>query len=298
MLDQVLSSGSLSVAGCASLRSCRLYLSHVYPARVGRGQVAPFGAHMAEGGGRVSVRFLEALRLHRGLLSLAPVRRVDLTLGARPRAVLYTDACCAPGGDGLPCLKLCCIILRNDTGARFGFTFTVPSAMVMHFDAKDTYIGHGEALAPLLAFSLAREHLQGCSIVGLIDNIGVLGAFTKGASSVGHFDPIVHFVNLSVAFLECSVWRERVDSHANIADGGSRVGASDPVARAAGIQLSEVSDVWWPVDLRSVQADAWINFLRSGDLGMSKNDRLRATRLQMCLSVSCICCVLSVPVGT
>ena len=45
------------------------------------------------------------------------------------------------------------------------------------------------------------------------------------------------------AHIRSSVWWEHVDSPANIADGGSRIGVSDPVAKEMGIKLTQIP---WP----------------------------------------------------
>ena len=97
------------------------------------------------------------------------------------------------------------------------------------------------------------------TVVGFIDNLGVLSSFCKGASSIGDYDAIVHTVMLQSAHLNLSMWWEHVDSDANIADGGSRIGVSDPVAAAAGVKLKDVAMIAWPAHPRDASAQTWLD---------------------------------------
>ena len=111
---------------------------------------------------------------------------------------------------------------------------------------------------------MAADLLRGRSVVHYIDNLGVVGAFSKGASSIGDFDPIVHAVTLASVALNIKTWYEHVDSNANCADGGSREGVSDPVAARLGIELRWAEDPGWPVDLRALSSERWCEFARCG----------------------------------
>ena len=94
-----------------------------------------------------------------------------------------------------------------------------------------------------------------------MDNLPLLSALCKGSSSVVDFGCVVHAIHLHVASLGLLAWYEHVDSQANIADGGSRVGVEDPVARRMGIRLAEVQLPPWPLDVADAPPDTWLRML-------------------------------------
>ena len=57
------------------------------------------------------------------------------------------------------------------------------------------------------------------------------------------------------------MWLEHVDSRANPTDGGSRVGVSDPLAAALGVELKAVPFPPWPADVLNFSPDAWCELL-------------------------------------
>ena len=108
------------------------------------------------------------------------------------------------------------------------------------FHERTQYIALGEAFAPLLALCHERELLRGSSVVLFIDNLSLLSALCKGSSTVSDFGCIAHAVHLALASIDCRCWFEHVDSKANIADGGSRLGPKCLEAKCLGISLIEV----------------------------------------------------------
>ena len=91
-----------------------------------------------------------------------------------------------------------------------------------------------------------RNHpavFQDTKPVCFIDNMAVLSALVVGNSRVLDLSLPVYTVAMRSTMLNCSPWREHVDSAANIADGGSREGIIDPVAAKLGIRLHHVQ---WP----------------------------------------------------
>ena len=66
---------------------------------------------------------------------------------------------------------------------------------------------------------------------------------------------------LRAARLDLSCWWEHVDSHANVADGGSRIGTGDLVAANLGITLTEVPMIDWPAAPRDASAETWSSII-------------------------------------
>ena len=102
----------------------------------------------------------------------------------------------------------------------------------------------------------------GISAALFTDNLPLLSALCNGSSSVVNFGTVVHAMLLQVAAYRLLAWYEHVDSEANVADGGSRLGVEDPLARSLGVTLREVPVPPWPVNVRDAPAQAWLDMLR------------------------------------
>ena len=70
-----------------------------------------------------------------------------------------------------------------------------------------------------------------------------------GRARIADFGSVIYAVHLSLARLRATAWFEHVESSANCADGGSRVGHACPVARHLGIALREHQFPAWPQDV-------------------------------------------------
>ncbi len=110
------------------------------------------------------------LQFHLELRRFNPLRTVDVVLNTRRRVTLYTDA---SAEDGVVSL---CYVLLLDSGQGVGGTAIVPPEVLQSFMDEQTFIAHGEALAPWLALWHEGQHLRGASVVVFIDNLGVLAA--------------------------------------------------------------------------------------------------------------------------
>ena len=111
-------------------------------------------------------------------------------------------------------------------------------------EEKDTYIALGEALAPTLAIKFHPNEFRDTLPIFHIDNMSVLSALVLGNSKVIDLSIPTYTAALYAIKLRCCPWWEHVESAANVADGGSRVGVSCPVAKRLGITLQWQS---WPV---------------------------------------------------
>ena len=102
---------------------------------------------------------------------------------------------------------------------------------------RQTQIAVGEMLAVLALFREFGKLLQGCSLVVFIDNIGVICSIVSGSSKFADLGSMAHAAEMFLV-RKCIVpWFEHVASWSNVADGGSRVGITDEVARACGVQM-------------------------------------------------------------
>ena len=91
-----------------------------------------------------------------------------------------------------------------------------------------------------------------------IENLALLSALRKGSGTVADFGCLVHSLHLQLAGLQCRAWYEHVDSNANVADGGSRVGPSCPEAKRLGIDLIKVPLPHWPKRPLDAGPEHWL----------------------------------------
>ena len=144
---------------------------------------------------------------------------ISLSTQPQARFTVYTDASCEVVPPMTqPTVKLCYVLLGHHGSPNTGGYCTVPQEVLGSFADRETYIAHGEALAPL--FALHNEPRL-CYAVALwfIDNMGVLSSFCKGSSTVADFGCVIHVVLMIQAARKLATWWEHVDSKANTADG-------------------------------------------------------------------------------
>ena len=130
----------------------------------------------------------------------------------------------------------------------------MPESILHSFGARATYIAIGEAFAILFAIASEEEMLTGCSVMFFTDNMSVLAALCKGSSTIEDFGCLVHVIMLSLARIRATAWYEYVDTKANIADGGSRVGKTCPLAKKVGISLANHILPNWPEKVMKASA--------------------------------------------
>ena len=91
--------------------------------------------------------------------------------------------------------------------------------------------------------------------------MSVLSGLTTGASKAADLGAVLQAATLLATRLDCQIWWEHVDSDANPADGGSRVGITCPVARDLGVKLMRYEFPDWPANVLDVKPDEWLQIL-------------------------------------
>ena len=86
----------------------------------------------------------------------------------------------------------------------------------------DDQIGMQELLAVPLGLETFSSVVAGTLLTVYIDNDGVLGGILRGSSVAADLNQAIGFLWLDIAKAGIGVHCERVESHANIADGPSR----------------------------------------------------------------------------
>ena len=195
-------------------------------------------------------------------MGLAKWKVIDLFPVGRTRFTVYTDACALPSSSGgLPYVGLCYIIFDHAKATATGGVAVLTDPSFHSLDPHLQYIAVGEAFAPLLCLFHVGELLRGESVVFYLDNLSLLSALCKGSCTVVDFGSVVHAIQLYMASFGLLTWYEHVDSEANVADGGSRKGVEDPLARSMGIVLRTATLPPWPADVRAASAQVWLAML-------------------------------------
>ena len=261
-LAQSIASRKLSPKDARRLSGKLTHLASFYLGRIGRGQTHSIVEHGLGSAEEVSNNLLLCLQFHLALLDLKPYRHVSLVPDQMPRRTIYTDASCEPRPPLVrPVVQVCWIVLDMACNIALGGFTVVPDAVLRSFEERHTYIAQGEAFGPLLAVHFHCDVLTCAHLIFFIDNLGTLSAMITGRARIADFGAVVHAFHLSVARLRSTSWFEHVESPANPADGGSRVGAACPIARQLGIQLHERSFPNWPKNVMNADPSIWLSYL-------------------------------------
>ena len=229
---------SVSSGSAASLRGKLLHLSATREARTGRGTYPLLGS-IADGNtvGWCTQLDIE-LRFILFGLSEPHCRTFPLTptLDLGPR--IWSDSSFEPGSP-CPVMKLCTIVANHSSKA--GIVCLAPPWLFPLLCERKTQIAVGELFAAFFAFLWFPSVLAESSVVGYVDNMGVIHTVVNGASTAVDLGSISMALHRRTVHLKCRVWWEYVASASNISDGGSRIGVACEVSRAAGISLREVA---------------------------------------------------------
>jgi len=191
------------------------------------------------------------------LIDMEPWKTISVYVDHRPKLTIYTDAAC-DSVQGTMSVRLCYVILSANycSAGRAAFSPDVFSSL----SARETFIAQGEAFAPLLALFHESRALADSSAIWWIDNMGILSCFCKGSSVVGDVSCIIHAAVLRMASIRMRSWYEHVDSHANVADGGTRF--STTITDLLGIPMRDVSLPPWPKDTLHAPPSEWLSWFQ------------------------------------
>ena len=175
----------------------------------------------------------------------------------KSRTRCWTDASFEPGPP-FPKMRMCAIV-ANDS-SRVGIVVDAPLGFFEYFEPRFSHISVGELFAVMIAFYYMADAFKDTSAICYVDNVGVIHTIVNGASSQVDLGALTHGLHFRLAQLRASVWWEYVPSPSNIADGGSRVGIGCPLAKIAGISLSEVSCAVLPLGFPFCRPSEWSNW--------------------------------------
>jgi hypothetical protein len=252
----ILDSGQMPTGLARTVQGKLIHFSNACEGRISRGQVHAFKDFIKNEGTKLTAPMRANLLFHLAIIDLAPWRTISFQKLCRNPVVIYTDASCEPGQNGL-IVKLCYVLIAEEYKAAGVAKFS--DSIFQSFEDRQTFIAHGEAFAPLLALYSEGQFLQNRSILWFIDNLGILSCYCRGSSLVADVGCIIHASLMLQAKLRTVSWYEHVDSKANVADGGSR--DSSELTDRLGIPLTPKQLPPWPANVLTAPADVWLKWL-------------------------------------
>ena len=261
---RVLDTGVIQASTARSLRGRLLHLAGVFACRLGRSHLFALGEVEFEGDQPVTERLRECLLFTLELIGLEPWRDVSLSASALRHVVVISDASYEAGPSGAPVSRICFIVATPDGSVRRGAVFDVPLAFISRLRTRKNQIAIMEALGPILALMYESELLSHCLISFWLDNMSALSGFVSGSSRAADLGSLISGTHLCLAMRGLRVWWDYVPSASNIADGGSRVGITDPFAARCGIVLSQLRFPTELADIVYADPSAWSDFWARG----------------------------------
>jgi hypothetical protein len=138
------------------------------------------------------------------------------------------------------------LILDEVSGKRIGAYAEVLEDVLGCWTAAEQKISQVELAAPLLTLLEEGEWLKGRELIFLIDNHPALAAAMRGSSRAEDMNRSAHCIQLRAMQLGCRIWFEFIESDSNWADGISRNGITDDLAKELGFQCRDLRIPTWP----------------------------------------------------
>ena len=257
-IKSILTRGTLQPGEAASLRGRLLHIAGVFTSRLGRSHLYAFDSVKDDCNISDELRYCLLFALE--LFSLQPWRDVSIAGAPARHAVVVSDASYEEDESGVPHSRICYIVYDPTLTVRRGRVFDVPQSFLQRLRVRKNQIALMEALGPILALMFEPEFLSGCVATFWLDNMSSLSGFVQGSSRAADLGSLVFGAHLCLAKRAIRAWWDYVPSASNIADGGSRCGIGDPVAAAAGIQLSQESFPHALHDMVYATPESWSRF--------------------------------------
>jgi len=236
-----------------------IHVAEALPGRSGRGQLNALTAHAAGDVGHLTMEALTAIDFHLSQLSIPRYRAVPLSADAFPTRAVISDASWNDLGHENLHGRVCFIVFGQKPSERFGGVLDIPygSELVSNFEERRSQIMAAEILGPMLAMAFANNMLAGCTVNFFIDNLSGLCALVKGGSRRVDLAGLAYGVWHGLGAFDMRAWFDYVESESNLADGGSRVGPVDVLARRMGVRLAPLPSFSLPKGFPRATTDQW-----------------------------------------
>jgi len=235
------------------------------PGKLGAGLLAPLSAHARESTPNLADDALAALAYHQELLAIPRARVVPLGIDCHRPVSVITDA--SWGDDAIKPLvgKVCFLMFGRDRSRWWGgvVDITADSDLIRKLHMRKTQIMAAELLGPLLALYFGGDELDHSACSFFIDNLSGMCSLVKGNSKKSDLSAVANAVHVELVERDCRPWFDYVESASNAADGGSRVGLVDPVAKALGIPLVQCRLPRLPATFPYCSPSEWTRWWRA-----------------------------------
>jgi hypothetical protein len=225
-ISSIQAANRLSPASASTLRGKAGFLGGQVFGRVLRGCEWPLiRRQYFEPGPSLGPSLNMALEFLKVVLARVPHRSVKCGPARPDVTVLYTDAMYEPGS---PC-GLGFVMkspLREQPVAGVAI---LPEDILLQFLPRKQQIGQAECFAALLAPYNLPELFTEANVIHFVDNQSALSCLISGSIPQQDTSTIVSIFSLLLAAQKCRLWCEYVESEANVSDGVSREGFTDPL---------------------------------------------------------------------
>ena len=194
----------------------------------------------------LSLDLRDALLFHKLLASVVPPRIVQISRCLVQPVRIYSDASFEPASPKPA--KIGFVVFSSNSALQpIGMSACLSPDVINCLVDRKQQITPCEALLSVIVPANVPHLLAGQDVVWYIDNQAACQALTKGSSSCGDVCAIATLAHLIFARLGCRVYFEYIESEANVSDGLSRLGLSDPWSQQQGWLLSEavIPDVFF-----------------------------------------------------
>ena len=240
----LLSKRSCDTGEAATLRGRMVHLASTKPGRTGKGMWATLHTFAS---GLASEKWSDTLELELyfmlALLELPHERKYNICRIQRHRCRIWSDASFHTLVHG-PHMQICAIMSFG--GVAKGFVCVVPQEDYEMFIPRKSHIAIGEMFGVMLAIRHFKDALTASDAIFFIDNMSVIYALANGTAKVPDLGSLTFATNLQLNALQVADWFEYVPSWSNLADGGSRDGFSDAMAKEVGCPLEWTSSLQLP----------------------------------------------------
>jgi len=239
-----------------------IHYAAALPGKIGSGLLAPLSEHSRGSKVALSAEALLSLSYHRTLLLEKRERIIPLGVSAYKSCAIITDA---SWGDAelSPLLgKICFLVLGPDPAHWRGGVVDIEhdSPFVQQLLHRKTQIIAAELAGPLLALVHAKQELRSTASSFYIDNMSGMCSLIKGSSRREDLSAMSSAIHVELVRSECRPWFDYVETRSNSADGGSRVGLTDPIAAQLGIKLVQLRLPAFPAGFPFCDPDMWIRW--------------------------------------
>ncbi|CAE7361503.1 unnamed protein product [Symbiodinium sp. CCMP2592] len=224
MLDQAVSSNSLSPGLAAKLYGTCNFLEQGMYGRVGAGGLRAIRERSDEGGRELTPPILACFSLIRAVLAVRPEREFEVLRRPVARFCAASDAAEDIPGAGSGGFHL---VWLDSTEVRESFIAHIGPEVYAQFTPGEHKIAQLELAMVLYALAVRAPSFRGRRGYWYIDNVAALMSLIRGRSSSPDLECLAQLIHIAMFALRTSFFFEYIPSKTNWADAVSRIGFAE-----------------------------------------------------------------------